>query len=79
MTCTGALAWAARTVPVTGSSAQAALPVGRAIVVSVSPQPGTPGTVVVELEVSQDAMPQVAAAAAAGQVDLAAVPASGGP
>ena len=62
-----------------GSSAQAALPVGRAIVVSVSPQPGTPGTVVVELEVSQDAMPQVAAAAAAGQVDLAAVPASGGP
>jgi SAF domain len=62
-----------------GSSAQAALPVGRAIVVSVNPQPGTPGTVVVELEMSQDAMPQVAAAAAAGQVDLAAVPASGGP
>jgi len=60
-----------------GSSAQAALPVGRAIVVSVSPQPGTPGTVVVELEVSQDAMPQVAAAAAAGQVDLATVSTGG--
>jgi hypothetical protein len=34
--------------------------------------------VVVELQVSQDAMPQVAAAAAAGQIDLAAVPAGGG-
>jgi hypothetical protein len=61
-----------------GSSAQAALPVGRAIVVLVSLQPSAPGTVVVELEVSQDAMPQVAAAAAAGQIDLAAVPATGG-
>ena len=61
-----------------GSSAQAALPVGRAIVVSVSPQPSAPGTVVVELQVSQDAMPQVAAAAAAGQIDLAAVPTAGG-
>jgi hypothetical protein len=61
-----------------GSSAQAALPVGRAIVVSVSAQPAAPGTVVVELQVPQDAMPQVAAAAAAGQIDLAAVPAAGG-
>jgi hypothetical protein len=61
-----------------GSSAQPALPVGRVIVVSVSPQPAAPATVVVELEVSQDAMPQVAAAAAAGQIDLAAVPAGGG-
>lgn len=60
-----------------GSSGQAALPVGRAIVVSVSPQPATPGMVVVELEVSQDAMPQVAAAAAAGQIDLATVPTGG--
>jgi hypothetical protein len=61
-----------------GSSAQAALPVGRAVVVSVSTQQAAPGTVVVELQVSQDAMPQVAAAAATGQIDLAAVPASGG-
>ena len=61
-----------------GTSAQAALPVGRALVVSVSSPPGAPGTVVVELQVSQDAMPQVAAAAATGQIDLAAVPASGG-
>lgn len=61
-----------------GSSAQAALPVGRAIVVSVSTQPGTPGTVVVELMMSQDAMPQIAAAASTGQIDLAAVPATGG-
>jgi SAF domain len=61
-----------------GGNAQAALPVGRAIVVSVSPQPATPGTVAVELQVPQDAMPQVAAAAAAGQIDLAAIPATGG-
>jgi len=62
----------------TGSSAQAALPVGRAVVVSISPQQNTPGAVVVELQVSQDAMPQVAAVAATGQIDLAAVPAGGG-
>jgi SAF domain len=61
-----------------GSSAQAALPVGRAVVVSVSPQQNTPGAMVVELQVSQDAMPQVAAAATTGQIDLAAVPAGGG-
>ena len=61
-----------------GTGAQAALPVGRALVVSVSSQPAAPGTVVVELQVSQDAMPQIAAAAATGQIDLAAVPASGG-
>lgn len=59
-------------------SAQAALPVGRAVVVSISPQQNTPGAVVVELQVSQDAMPQVAAVASAGQIDLAAVPAGGG-
>jgi hypothetical protein len=53
--------------------AQAALPDGRAVVVSVTPQPSTPGAAVVELQVSQDAMPQIAAASAAGQLDLATV------
>jgi hypothetical protein len=35
------------------------------------------GDTVVELQVSQDAMPQVAAASAAGQIALATIPAGG--
>jgi hypothetical protein len=60
-------------------SAPAALPVGQAVVLSVSPAPaaGGSGGTVVELQVSADAMPQVAAANAAGQIALAAIPAGG--
>ena len=60
-------------------SAGAALPVGQAVVLSVSPASasGGSGETVVELEVFQDAMPQVAAANAAGQIALAAIPAGG--
>jgi hypothetical protein len=62
-----------------GSSgaSSAALPVGRAIVLSVSEQASTQGLTVVELDVSQDAMPQVAAASASGQIALATVAAGG--
>ena len=63
--------------PGPGGSGQVALPAGQAVVVSVTPQ-AAPGQTVVEIRVSQDAMPQVAAAAADGQIDLAAVPAGGG-
>ena len=60
--------------PATGDSAAGSgLPAGRAVVVLVSQQQDTPGTAVVELRVPQDALPQVAAAAAAGQIDLATV------
>jgi hypothetical protein len=45
-------------------------------VLSVTPQASQGGTVV-ELEVSQDAMPQVAAASASGQIALATVPSAG--
>ena len=60
-------------------SASAALPVGQAVVLSVSPASaaGGSGETVVELQVSQDAMPQVAAANAAGQIALATIPAGG--
>lgn len=61
-----------------GNGVQAALPAGRAVVVSVTEQQDTPGSAVVELRVAQDAMPQVAAVAAAGQIDLATVAAGGG-
>jgi hypothetical protein len=57
-------------------TSSAALPVGRAIVLSVTPQ-DSQGETVVELDVSQDAMPQVAAAAASGQIALATIPAGG--
>lgn len=60
------------------SGVQAALPAGRAVVVSVTGQQDTPGSAVVELRLAQDAMPQVAAVAAAGQIDLATVAAGGG-
>ena len=57
----------------------AALPVGQAVVLSVSVASGADGSgdTVVELQVSQDAMPQVAAANAAGQIALATIPAGG--
>lgn len=58
------------------ATSAAALPAGRAVVLSVTPQ-ASQGQTVVELEVSQDAMPQVAAAAASGQIALATVPAGG--
>ena len=58
-----------------GSSASAAaLPVGTAIVLSVSQPATAQGDTVVELEVSQNAMPQVAAASATGDIALATVP-----
>jgi hypothetical protein len=60
-------------------SAGAALPVGQAVVLSVSTTSAasSSGDTVVELQVSQDAMPQVAAASAAGQIALATIPAGG--
>lgn len=63
----------------TSGSAGAALPVGQAVVLSVSSASAssTTGETVVELQVSQDAMPQVAAANAAGQIALATIPAGG--
>jgi hypothetical protein len=60
-------------------SASVALPVGVAVVLSVSPASvsGSSGETVAELQVPVDAMPQVAAANAAGQIALAAIPAGG--
>lgn len=54
-----------------------ALPVGHAVVVAVDAQASADGLTVVELRVTQDAVPQVAAAAAAGQLSLATTPAGG--
>jgi hypothetical protein len=60
-------------------SAPAALPVGEAVVLSVSlaPVSSSSGETVAELQVPADAMPQVAAANAAGQIALAVIPAGG--
>jgi len=59
-------------------AASAALPVGEAVVLSVSPAAtGSSGDTVVEIQVAADAMPQVAAANAAGQIALATIPADG--
>ena len=60
-------------------AAQAALPVGEAVVLSVSPAAASSGSgdTVVEIQVAADAMPQVAAANAAGQIALATIPAGG--
>lgn len=60
-------------------AAPAALPVGEAVVLSVSPAAASSGSgdTVVEIQVPEDAMPQVAAANAAGQIALAAIPAGG--
>ena len=57
----------------------AALPVGQGVVLSVSPASASSasGETVVELQVSQDAMPQVAAANSTGQISLATIPAGG--
>jgi hypothetical protein len=57
----------------------AALPVGQAVVLSVSAPSAasSSGDTVVELQVPEDAMPQVAAANAAGQIALATIPAGG--
>ena len=57
----------------------AALPVGQAVVLSVGLASAADGggDTVVELQVSADAMPQVAAANAAGQIALATIPAGG--
>ena len=59
--------------------APAALPVGEAVVLSVSPAAASSGSgdTVVEIQVPADAMPQVAAANAAGQIALATIPAGG--
>jgi SAF domain len=59
--------------------ASAALPVGEAVVLSVSPAAASSGSgdTVVEIQVPADAMPQVAAANAAGQIALATIPAGG--
>jgi Flp pilus assembly protein CpaB len=61
-----------------GSSASsaAALPVGQAVVLAVDPS-ATAGETVVELRLSQNAVPQVAAVAAAGQISLATIAAGG--
>jgi len=60
-------------------AAPAALPVGEAVVLSVSPAAASSGSgdTVVEIQVAADAMPQVAAANAAGQIALATIPAGG--
>jgi hypothetical protein len=60
-------------------AAPAALPVGEAVVLSVSPAAASSGSgdTVVEIQVPADAMPQVAAANAAGQIALATIPAGG--
>ena len=63
-----------------GSSSQAtsspALPVGQAVVLGVDVNASS-GATVVELRLSQNAVPQVAAAAATGQIALATIPAGG--
>jgi hypothetical protein len=63
-----------------GSSSPAtsspALPAGQAVVLGVDVNASS-GTTVVELRLSQNAVPQVAAAAATGQIALATIPAGG--
>ncbi len=63
-----------------GSSSQAAsspaLPVGQAVVLGVDTVASS-GATVVELRLSQNAVPQVAAAATTGQIALATIPAGG--
>jgi hypothetical protein len=63
-----------------GSSSQGssspALPVGQAVVLGVDVNASS-GTTVVELRLNQNAVPQVAAAAATGQIALATIPAGG--
>jgi hypothetical protein len=52
----------------------AALPVGTAIVLSVTAQAFQGGGITAELQAGQDAMPQIAAAAASGLITLATAP-----
>ena len=52
----------------------AAIPVGTAVVLSVTAQAAQDGGVTAELQASQDTMPQIAAAAAAGLITLATAP-----
>ncbi len=63
-----------------GSSSQStsspALPVGQAVVLGVDTVASS-GATVVELRLSQNAVPQVAAAAATGQIALVTIPAGG--
>ena len=63
-----------------GSSSQGgsspALPVGQAVVLGVDVNASS-GATVVELRLNQNAVPQVAAAAATGQIALATIPAGG--
>lgn len=56
-----------------------AQPAGQGVVLSLSAAPasGAPGETVVELLVPQDLVPRAAAANAAGQISLAAIPAGG--
>jgi len=65
--------------PAGSGSTGAALSAGQAVVLSVSAASaaGGSGETVVELQVSADAMPQVAAANATGQIALATIPAGG--
>jgi hypothetical protein len=58
------------------SSPGAALPAGQAVVLAVDPS-ATAGETVVELRLSQNAVPQVAAVAATGQISLATIAAGG--
>lgn len=53
-----------------------ALPIGQAVVLGVDVNASS-GATVVELRLSQNAVPQVAAAAATGQIALATIPAGG--
>lgn len=57
----------------------AAVQAGQGVVVSVSPAPvlAATGQAVVELQLPRGALPKVAAAAAAGQISLAMIPAGG--
>ncbi len=63
--------------PSSGPQGSPALPAGHAVVLTVETQASSGGLTVVELQVTQDAVPQVAAAAAAGELSLATVPAGG--
>jgi hypothetical protein len=60
-----------------GGADDAALPVGRAVVLSVAAQASSPGVTVVELQMPQAFVPQVAAAAANGLISLVTLPAGG--
>ena len=60
-----------------GGSQAAALPVGTAVVLSVTAQAAQDGGIVAELQAGKDTMPQIAAAAASGLITLATAPQGG--